>query len=232
MLLAYMHVLHMSTLMVEIGPASRLHSNEKPMPMLLTHTPEMPPPLAPPRKRWTREQCATPEMTALFEIEKLELVDGDLISKMGKNRPHVNTCRLMYFWLSETFGLKFVDLEAPIDVNIADNRFNEPVPDLIVLNREGATIVSGNVHPEDIVLLVEISDSTLGFDLNVKGPLYARAGIVEYWVLDVSGRRLIAHRSPVSGKYTSVVIYSEHETTTPLAAPNASLQVAQVLPKP
>ena len=201
------------------------------MPTLLTHKPEKPPPLAPPRKRWTREQCATPEMTALFEIEKLELVDGDLISKMGKNRPHVNACRLLYFWLSETFGHKFVDLEAPIDVNAADNRFNEPAPDLIVLNREGATILSGNVHPEDIVLLVEISDSTLGFDLNVKGPLYAHAGIVEYWVLDVSGRRLISHRGPVSGKYTSVVIYSENESITPLAAPNASLQVGQVLPK-
>lgn len=86
------------------------------MPTLLTNAPEIPPPPVPPRKRWTREQCAPLEASGLFERERLELVDGELISKMGKNRPHVNAFRLMLVWLQKTFGNGFVDAEAPIDV--------------------------------------------------------------------------------------------------------------------
>ena len=72
-----------------------------------------------------------------------------------------------------------------------------PKPDLIVLNREFETFDS-NPQPQDIALLVEIADSTLNFDLTIKAALYARAGIAEYWVLDVVAKRLIVHRgSPI-----------------------------------
>jgi Uma2 family endonuclease len=122
-----------------------------------------------------------------------------------------------------------VDAEAPIDVNPEDNPSNEPEPDLIVLNRDCATFVSGNPQPRDINLLIEISDSTLNFDLTVKAALYARAGIVEYWVLDVAGRRLFSHRNPAGGRYVSVTIYHEHELVAPLAAPESGFRPAQAL---
>jgi len=200
------------------------------MPTFLTQALDIPPPAVPPRKRWTREQCAPLEASGLFEKERLELVEGELISKMGKNRPHVNAFRLMLFWLAETFGKQFVDAEAPIDVSPVDNPLSEPEPDLIVLNRECATFVSANPQPQDIHLVVEIADSTLTFDLTVKAALYARAGIVEYWVLDVTGRRLFCHRSPVSGRYGSVVVYNENESVAPLGAPEALFLAAQALP--
>jgi Uma2 family endonuclease len=200
------------------------------MPTLITDAPEIPPPVAPPRKRWTREQCAPLEASGLFERERLELIDGELISKMGKNRPHVNAFRLMLVWLQKIFGDQFVDAEAPIDVNPGDNPSNEPEPDLIVLNRECATFVTANPQPQDIHLLVEIADSTLNFDLTAKAALYARAGIVEYWVLDVTGRRLFTHRNPISGRYTSVVVYNEHESLAPMAAPHSPFRPAQALP--
>jgi Uma2 family endonuclease len=161
----------------------------------------------------------------LFEAEKLELVDGELISKMGKSRPHVKAFTLMHFWLLETFGKQFVNAEAPIDVNPADNVRNEPEPDLIVLKRESSSFDS-NPQPEDLELVVEIGDSMLRFDLTTKAALYAQAAIAEYWVLDVANRRLIAHRNPVSGKYSSVVAYGENEIIAPLAAPNARFRPA------
>jgi len=71
-------------------------------------------PPAAPRERWTREQCAVLETSRLFERERLELVDGDLLGKMRKNRPHVNA-------LLGAFGKQFVDSEAPIEVNPGDN---------------------------------------------------------------------------------------------------------------
>jgi hypothetical protein len=145
---------------------------------------------------------------------------------MGKNRPHVNAFTWMHLWLLETFGRRFVNAEAPIDVASGDNAWNEPEPDLIVLKREFATFDS-NPQAEDIDLVVEVSDSTLKFDLTVKATLYARAAIAEYWVLDVAGRRLIVHRSPVSGIYTSVAAYAENEIVAPLAAPQARFRPAE-----
>jgi Uma2 family endonuclease len=168
-------------------------------------------------------------MSSLFEKERLELIDGELISKMGKNRPHVNASMLMLFWLAETFGKQFVNAEAPIDVSPGDNPLNEPEPDLIVLNRECITF-SANPQPRDVQLLVEIADSSLRFDLTMKAALYARAGISEYWVLDVTGRRLFCHRDPSAGTYNSIVVYSEEESVAPLAAPEALLCIAQACP--
>ena len=197
------------------------------MPTLLTDVPQSPPP---PRKRWTREQCAPLEASGLFGRERLELVDGELISKMGKNRPHVNACAWMFLWLIDAFGRQFVNAEAPIDVSPDDNAWNEPEPDLIVLKKEFATFDS-NPQPEDLDLIVEIADSSLKFDLTVKAGLYARAAIAEYWVLDVSDKRLIAHRGPMSGAYTSVVVYSENEVIAPLAAPQVRFRVADAFAK-
>jgi Uma2 family endonuclease len=76
-------------------------------------------------------------------------------------------------------------------------------------------------------LVVEISDSTLGFDLTTKAELYARAGIVEYWVVDVAARRLIVHRDPREGLYRAVTAYAEQESVAPLAAPHSALAVAE-----
>ena len=200
------------------------------MPTLLTQAPAIPVSPNPSRKRWTREQCAVLESSGLFNKERLELVDGDLLCKMGKNRPHVNSFMLMLFWLVETFGKQFVNAAAPIDVSPEDNPSNEPEPDLIVLNRECLTFLAANPQPDDIRLLVEISDSSLDYDLTVKARLYARAGVSEYWVVDVTGKRLYCHRNPVAGSYESVTIYNEHESVSPLAAPKSDFRPAQAFP--
>jgi Uma2 family endonuclease len=86
-----------------------------------------------------------------------------------------------------------------------------------------------NPQPEDVQLLVEISDSTLNYDLSVKAALYARAGIVEYWVLDVNGRRLIVHREPEGDGYLSITVYVEDELVAPLVAPKAEFCAGQAL---
>ena len=130
------------------------------MPTLLPEAPEHPLPLTPPRKRWTREECAALEPSGLFERERLELIEGDLISKMGKNRPHVNAVRMMLIWLQSIFGNEYVDVEAPIDVHPDDNPSSEPEPDLIVLKQVCASFMSANPQPGDIRLLVEISDTS------------------------------------------------------------------------
>ena len=195
------------------------------MPIALTEIPAPVAPPDPPRKRWTRAECATLEASGLLDQESLELVEGELISKMGKKRPHVSSFKRLHEWLVHVFGWRFVDAEAPIDVAPEDNPTSEPEPDLIVLRQDDSHFTS-NPQPQDLRLDVEIAHTSHSFDLKVKAALYARAGVPEYWVLDVAGRRLLVHRNPQSGTYMDVAAYSEHESVSPLAAPQAQFRVA------
>jgi Uma2 family endonuclease len=179
----------------------------------------------PPRKRWTRAECATLEASGLWDQQRLELVHGELISKMGKKRPHVNALVAVQAWLVRTFGEQFVNPEAPIDVAPEDNPTSEPEPDLVVLTKPTREFRDANPRPGDLRLVVEISDTTLGFDLTTKAELYARAGIIEYWVVDVAARRLIVHRDPREGLYRSVTAYGEQESVSPLALPDFEFRV-------
>ena len=195
------------------------------VPTLVTHRPYRPVPTDPPRKLWTRVECATLEASGVWEQQRLELVRGELISKTGKKRPHVNALVAVQAWLVRSFGEQFVNPEAPIDVAPEDNPTNEPEPDLVVLAKPSREFRDTNPRPADLRLVVEISDSTLGFDLTTKAELYARAEIQEYWVVNVAARRLIVHRQPHQGLYRSVTAYSEHETATPLALPQCEFRV-------
>ena len=178
-------------------------------------------------KRWTRAEF---EQTCLIlNQEHLELVEADVIDKQGETQAHAASQPLLYDWLAGTFGAQQVRRAARIDVAPEDNPSNEPEPDLIALNRNCAELTS-NPGPRDILLVIEVADdSTLGFDFHTKGALYARAGIVEYWLLDIAGRRMIVHREPQEGRYRSRVAYTEDETLAPLAAPAAFLRIADAV---
>jgi Uma2 family endonuclease len=195
------------------------------MPTVLT---DVPIESTPRRKRWTRAEYDALAETGLFEGQHLELIEGELIDKMGKKRPHVTFLVRLMKWLTEVFGADYIIPESPIDVAPEDNPTNEPEPDLIVLNRDFNQFLSANPRPHDLRLVIEVADSTVGFDLTTKAALYARAGIVDYWVLDVPGRRLIVHRSPQAGHYASVVAYSANEGVAPLAAPDSQLPITSL----
>jgi hypothetical protein len=204
------------------------------MPALLTERPSPPAVQDPPRKRWNRAECERLEALGIFGQQRVELIEGELIDKMGKNRPHVKTAALLTAWLIHVFGGLRVNAEAPIDVAPEDNPTNQPVPDLIVLSREYSDspgYSSATPQPQDLEVVIEIADTSLGFDLTVKAALYARAAIVEYWVLDVPGRRLIVHRDPQNGQYGSVTAYNEQEGIAPLGAADSTFQVRDVFPK-
>ena len=186
-----------------------------------------PEPLQPPRRRWTRQEVALLETTGLGNDQPFELIGGELIAKMPKKRPHTNLLIVVQAWLVDVFGIQYVNPETSIDIAPEDNPTSEPEPDLIVLSRPSREIRDANPRPQDLRLVVEVSDSTLSFDLTTKADLYARAGIVEYWVFDVRKRRLIVHRDPESGRYRSVIEYAEHETVSPLAAPEKEFRLTE-----
>jgi Uma2 family endonuclease len=197
------------------------------MPTAFVESPSRPNPAELPRIRWTRAECAVLEDSGLWELQHVELIDGEVINRMPKKRPHTNTLIQVQAWLVGVFGVQFVNPESPIDVAPEDNPTNEPVPDLIVLSRPSNEIRDANPRSEDLRLVVEVSDSTLRFDLTTKAELYARAGISDYWVFDIAGRRLIVHRDPRDGRYQAITAYSEEEAASPLAAPDRAFRIAE-----
>jgi Uma2 family endonuclease len=183
-----------------------------------------------PRKQWTRTEYAAFEATGLWvmQSDKLELVGGDLLRKMPKNRPHTYALTVMLAWAFHVFGHQFVNPETPIGVAPEDTPTNRPEPDIIVLSTPSREIVDRDPLPGELRLVVEIADTSVGFDLTTKADLYARAGIAECWVADIPARRLIVHRDAMNGLYQSVALYSEKEIVSPLAAPTASLPIADL----
>ena len=191
---------------------------------------DLPAQLDPPRKLWTRQEYDRLSSSGLLDCQRLELIEGELIDKMRKKRAQVNSLTLLLAWFVDVFGVRRVNPAAPIDVAPEDNPSNEPEPDLIVLKRDFSHFTSENPRPRDLQLVVEVADSTLGFDLTTKAVLYARAGIVEYWVLDIAGRRMIVHRDPRAGRYASVTPYGSEERVSPLAAPESSFRIEDAFP--
>jgi Uma2 family endonuclease len=162
----------------------------------------------PPRKRWTRAECALLQESGLWDGQHFELIEGELYNKLGKGRPHTIALTLIRNWLIRIFGAQFIETEPSIDVAPEDNPTSEPEPDIIILAKPTWEFAS-NPTPSDIRLLVEISDTTKRFDRTTKGALYARAAIGEYWVVDVNARSLVVHRNPVAGNYQSIETYVE-----------------------
>ena len=201
------------------------------MPVIITETPSVPIPLAPPRKRWTRYECEQLAATGLLDMEPLELIEGELINKMGKNPPHIFITGELAEWFRNAFGYSFLRLEGSINVAPEDNPSNHPEPDLCLLNRPRREFLFVDPSPSDIRMVAEVSDSTLQFDSTAKARLYARAGILEYWIIDVNSRKVIVHRAPLNGVYTSVAIYTENEPICPLGAPQAEFRAVTVLPE-
>jgi Uma2 family endonuclease len=157
---------------------------------------------SPTPKRWTRKECADLVENEML-IGRYELIDGEIISKMGQKPPHALTVMILTGWLVGLFGHLFVRFQLPIDVSEADNLHNEPEPDAVVLARPGTETLGANPKPADVLLAIEIADSSLRFDLRTKAALYARAGIEDYWVIDIPGRRIVVHREPSAGRYRS-----------------------------
>jgi Uma2 family endonuclease len=122
-----------------------------------------------------------------------------------------------------------VQTQTTIEVATDDQPTNRPEPDALVLARPDNEI-EGTPAGGDLALVAEVSDATLRDDLHTKAALYARADIPEYWVLDVPTRRLFVHRNPVAGNYAETVAYAETDTIAPLAAPEAAVRIADLLP--
>jgi len=164
--------------------------------------------------------------------DRVELLDGLLVAREPQGGRHATAVGLVRAVLDKAFGRAYhVREEKPIAL---DDR-SEPEPDLAVVR--GRLRDYRSSHPSRPVLIVEVADTSLALDRLRKGGLYARAGIADYWVVNLIDEVLEVYRDPVpdpSGRggfrYDSVRLLRRNASVTPLAAPRARIRIAALLP--
>ncbi len=182
------------------------------------------------RKRFTQTEFVRMMELGLLDGQRLELVDGDLIDKMGQNPPHATAIQRLTRWLAKTFGLDLVRAQLPIQVAGTDREFTLPEPDFAVVREDKADYANRHPSGTELLLVVEIADSSIQIDRTVKPSLYARAGIPEYWVLDIPGQRMIVHRHPAQGEYTDIGVVDAMGSMAPESMPTQTVSVQSLLP--
>jgi Uma2 family endonuclease len=179
-------------------------------------------------KYWTvQEYHHMSELGILDASDRTELINGKIVLKSAKTAFHVIALRLLASFLEESLDESvLVRTQDPI---LLDD-FSEPEPDLAIVKGTMFDYADRHPSPEDVYLVVEIADSTLKKDCEVKDKLYARSNIADYWVIDVKNRQVHIFRTPTPTGYASHLILSDSQTISPLAFPEILLPISSILP--
>lgn len=180
--------------------------------------------------RFTREQYYEMGRQGYFNGRRVERIHGEIVEMSPIGWPHVVGCRKTGEALEAAFaGVAWINLGNPIPTEDSD-----PQPDVMVVPGRFEDYTD---HPTTALLIVEVADSTLFRDTTTKAEVYATAGVADYWVLDLDGRRLIVFRDPQplpaglgGAAYRTRTEFADTDTVAPLAAPAAQLRVADLLP--
>jgi Uma2 family endonuclease len=178
-------------------------------------------------KSWTvQDYHRMSELGILDPNERTELIAGQITLMVAKGTPHVITLQLLASELLGQLGnTALIRTQDPIHLD----DYSEPEPDLVIVRGEILDYVDRHPQPNDIYLLVEVADSTLNYDCQVKDKTYAKAGIPEYWVIDLKNRQFHIFRDPQPTGYASHLILAESQTVSPLAFPVMTISIGSIL---
>lgn len=160
----------------------------------------------------------------LTEDSPVELLEGVLVEVSPKSPKHAWAVRLIDQWLLPVRSAKthWVQVEQTLElVELA----SLPEPDISVVEMG----FDRSAHPTTAILVVEVSVSSLRIDRDVKAPLYASAGVPEYWIVDVEHRRLEVRREPVDGEYRQLEVHGPDDTVSALVLDLPPLALAEIL---
>ena len=188
---------------------------------------------APQPRRWSKAEYHKMWELGWFEWQHVELLDGEIIQMPQPGPPHVVSVDNVAEALEAFFPKArfYVGRQAALDLG-ADT---EPGPDVAVVDGPRSSFATR--QPTSALLVVEVSDTTLSIDRGRKSRLYARGGILDYWVVNINARQLEVHRRPVADatvpegyRFDEITVLAEAASVSPLAAPQAVIRVADLLP--
>jgi len=158
----------------------------------------------------------------LTPSQRVELIDGEIYDMNPIGSPHAAvTMRLAQrFARAVADGLLLTSVQNPIHLD----DYNEPQPDFMVLPPRPDAYGASHPGPADVLLLVEVSDSSLDYDHKKKLPLYARASVAEVWIVDLSTRAVEVYREPQNGQYASIARVI-HGYLTPTRIPDIAIEI-------
>jgi Uma2 family endonuclease len=184
-------------------------------------------------KRWTRlEYERLIDLGAFDPEDRLELLGGQLVVREPQGRPHATGIRLAAQALRTAFGPLW-SIEAQLPVSLDDE--SEPEPDVTVVAGGPRDYLAS--HPSRPALVVEVALTSLALDRGEKASLYARAGVEDYWIVNLVDNTLEVYRdpeadpdSPYGWRYGSALTLRASDRVRPLSVPNAEILVADLLP--
>ncbi len=159
---------------------------------------------------------------------RLELIEGEIIEMAPIGSPHAGAVKILNRLFARLAGdLAIVSVQDPL---IVGDR-SVPQPDVALLKPRADSYASSHPTAADVILVVEVADTTLRFDIDTKIPLYARFGISEAWVVDVQGRAVRVFRDPGASGYRTSLTVSGEESVSALALPAVIVAVSALFPK-
>ena len=163
----------------------------------------------------------------LTSADRVELIDGEILDMAPIASRHSSVAMYLLRHFILALGERaMVGAGHPVDLG----GYSEPEPDLVLLRPRPDRYSRAHPQAADVLLLVEVADSTLAFDLGPKRDLYARHGVSEYWVVDAQVRRIVMHRQPAHGHYQDTSELHLGESTAPAAFPEVAVVVADLFP--
>lgn len=181
--------------------------------------------------QWTTPQYdAMLKYGILLETDPVELVNGQIIQMSPINPPHAAATKRSYDYLTSILsGRAAIRSQVPVVLN--DN--SKPEPDIAVVKPDEREYSDRHPTADDILLIIEISDATLAFDLGDKAKAYALSGVQDYWVVDVRERQVHVLRQPVGEEYVQRKVFKlvdVSSTESMVAFPGIQLFLVNLLP--
>ena len=178
-------------------------------------------------RRFTVDEFERIAETGIFgDDARLELLDGEIIEMTPVGSRHIGCVAWVESYLKSRFGSSAIFLsQSPVRM-LGSHR---PMPDVTVLLPRADWYTTALATPADILLLVEVADSTVLLDRNEKRRTYAMAEVPEYWVVDIAHNTVVVHRSPADGDYQDVAEYQPGESWRSPALGDAPIAASDVL---
>jgi Uma2 family endonuclease len=183
-----------------------------------------------PRHRFSvAEYYRMGEVGILGEDDRVELVDGQIVEMPPIGPGHATSVTAVANRLAALVGDRaLVRTQQP--VRLGD--LSEPLPDVALVRPPNDRYADAHPVPDDVLLLIEVAETTAPYDHQVKIPLYARAGVPECWLVDLRRNVVEVHRSPGRDRYAERRELRPGDRVAPAALPEAALDVAQILGAP
>jgi Uma2 family endonuclease len=153
----------------------------------------------------------------LSEDDRVELIEGEIVVMTPIGSAHAGKLNRLGRLFTVRLGQRaIVAIQNPIAL-LADS---EPQPDLAILRPRVDFYERSHPRPEDVLLLVEIAETSLDYDRTVKVPLYARAGLPEVWIVDLAAESIEVYQEPSEGSYRGVQFFIRGQSLAPQALPD------------